>query len=412
MSSPVDLYKAAKYAEAITAIDNMPQQPLEPAFMNLKGVCFMRGTNVESALECFDAVLSADPNNGEAAANKKGALMLQCSLSSDAANALFRSGDFDGALVKYSSIDLELANTELKFQVLNNIGAIHMEKRDPRMASDYFKKALAVEGKSTMVDTIHNLATALKGIGSFVEALQYFDSCIAEQPEFYSALCGRIEVLNSLSRFDEAIEASNKAIKVKPDEYRAYADRGFSNLKRGEVDAAILDFEGAMERGSRNSADLMKVYCLAVSVKGDKLLNSQRFAEAATAYEKALSIGNSDTPPAAMLFNYSLSLLHSGRKDEAIVNMQHTVEVAPDFFNAWAAMGLAFLQDEKYEKCIKALTEAVRVKPEEVEVMYHLGVAYLKSNMLVEAVDTFRKVLTINPAHEPSQKALSMVEAR
>jgi len=25
MSSPVDLYKAAKYAEAITAIDNMPQ---------------------------------------------------------------------------------------------------------------------------------------------------------------------------------------------------------------------------------------------------------------------------------------------------------------------------------------------------------------------------------------------------
>jgi len=78
-----------------------------------------------------------------------------------------------------------------------------MEQKNPKEASAYFKQALDVEGKASMVDTIHNLATALKGIGNFTEALTFFDRCVAEQPEFYSALCGRIEVLNSLSRFEE-----------------------------------------------------------------------------------------------------------------------------------------------------------------------------------------------------------------
>jgi len=312
-------------------------------------------------------------------------------------------------MVTYKKINMAAANEELQFQVLNNQGAIAMEQRDPTTACDYFKQALAV--KPDKVDTIHNLATGLKGIGKFAEALTYFDKCVAEQPEFYSALCGRIEVLNSLSRFAEAVEAANAAIKIKPDEFRAYADRGFSNLKQQKVDEAIVDFEMAMEHGSRSSADLMKVYALAVSLKGDKLLNSQQFAEAASTYEKALSIASSEEPPAPMLFNYSLSLLHSGRKEEAMVNMKHTVEIAPNFFNAWAAMGLSYLQDQKYESCIEALTQAIRIKPDEVEVQYHLGVAYLKSNKLVDAVEQFRGCLRVKPDHEAAQKALAAVEA-
>jgi len=97
MATPVDLYKAGKYDECIAAIDSMPK-PTEPSFINLMGVCYMRNAKVDKALELFDIVLAAEPENGEAKGNKQGALMLQCSLKSDAANAKFRSGDFAGAL--------------------------------------------------------------------------------------------------------------------------------------------------------------------------------------------------------------------------------------------------------------------------------------------------------------------------
>ena len=93
------------------------------------------------------------------------------------------------------------------------------------------------------------------------------------------------------------------------------------------------------------------------------------------------------------------------------MEMKHCVEVDPKFFPAWAAMGLSLLQDGKYLDAIKALVCAVGVRPEEVEVGYHLGVAYLKNNELVQAVEQFRKVLAIKPDHEASKKALALVEA-
>ena len=217
--------------------------------------------------------------------------------------------------------------------------------------------------------------------------------------------------MNALSRFDDAIAVANDAAKSKPDDYRAYADRGFANLKKQAVDEAIKDFEEAMKHGSKHSSDLMKVYALAVSLKGDQLLNSHRYHEAAEAYEKALSIGSSDRPPAGVLFNHSLALLHSGKKDEALEGMKHVVEVDPKFFPAWAAMGLSFLQAEKYPLAIYNLEQALAIKPEEIDVAYHLGVALLKNNNLEEAVLQFRKNLCIVPGHEASQKALALVEA-
>jgi tetratricopeptide (TPR) repeat protein len=357
----------------------------------------------------FEKALEADPANGEAKANRESALMLKANLDSDTANQQFRAGKHDEALATYQGIDLSVAGDECRFQIKNNMGAIYMQKQNVNDALVCFDAALAIRPLS--VDTIHNKAMALKGVGRHSDALAAFDQCISAQPDFYSALCGRIETLNALSRFDDAIIQANAAIKCKPDDYRAYADRGFANLKKQNVDDAIVDFEQAQQHGSKNSSDLMKVYALAVSLKGDQLLNAHRYHEASEAYEKALSIGSSDRPPAGVLFNHSLALLHSGRKDEALDEMAHVVEVDPKFFPAWAAMGLSYLQAEKYPSAIYNLEEALKVKPEEIEVAYHLGVALLKNNNLQEAVDQFRKNLCIQPGHEASQKALSLVEA-
>jgi Tfp pilus assembly protein PilF len=74
-------------------------------------------------------------------------------------------------------------------------------------------------------------------------------------------------------------------------------------------------------------------------------------------------------------------------------------------------MGLTHLQNGRFAKAITCLEKATQIKPEEVEVGYHLGVAFLKSNDLDAAVEQFKKVLQLDPNHVASQKALALLES-
>jgi tetratricopeptide (TPR) repeat protein len=65
-----------------------------------------------------------------------------------------------------------------------------------------------------------------------------------------------------------------------------------------------------------------QVYALALILKADSLLNTGRYHEASEMYEKALSLGDADKPAAGVLFNHSLALLHSGKKDESMLEME------------------------------------------------------------------------------------------
>ena len=69
----------------------------------------------------------------------------------------------------HGTASFHIANDELKFQVRNNVGAIHMQMGDVKSALAAFEQALEV--KPLHVDTIHNKATALKGVGKMSEAL-------------------------------------------------------------------------------------------------------------------------------------------------------------------------------------------------------------------------------------------------
>ena len=169
--------------------------------------------SVDEATALFEGVLALDPSNGEAAANRKGSVMLKGNMNADLANKLFREGKIDHALATYNAIDLSVANDDLRFQVKNNVGAIHMQRGQVSEALAAFDAALEV--KPLSVDTIHNKATALKGVGKLSEALEAFDQCISAQPDFYSALCGRCEVLAALGRFQESVEQAEVAIKCK-----------------------------------------------------------------------------------------------------------------------------------------------------------------------------------------------------
>ena len=127
------------------------------------------------------------------------------------------------------------------------------------------------------------------------------------------------------------------------------------------------------------------------------------------------SCNNDATVPAARFAHRLIYLLNATTSVVISIlfdrSSQHCVEVDPEFFSAWAAMGLTHLQNGRFAKAITCLENATRIKPQEVEVGYHLGVAFLKNNDLEAAVEQFKKVLQLDPNHVASQKALALLES-
>jgi tetratricopeptide (TPR) repeat protein len=118
----------------------------------------------------------------------------------------------------------------------------------------------------------------------YQEALEVFDRCLAVKPDFYSALCGKAEALNSTERYEESVATSNAAIEAKPEDPRAYANKGFSYLKLHKYHEAALALDEAKNHGD-NSPDCKRLLALALTLHGDDLCRNGQHADGAATYE-------------------------------------------------------------------------------------------------------------------------------
>jgi tetratricopeptide (TPR) repeat protein len=99
----------------------------------------------------------------------------------------------------------------------------------------------------------------------------------------------------------------------------------------------------------------------------------------------------------------SNALRRAGELGQAIAVLRETVQLYPDFDEAWLALGLALLQVRDYPAAEAALQEAVRFGPGRVESRFQLGLARYHQRKqrppaLTQAVDDFRQAIRLSPA--------------
>ena len=78
-------------------------------------------------------------------------------------------------------------------------------------------------------------------------------------------------------------------------------------------------------------------------------------------------------------------------------------------------MGRFYVQHEEFAKAIAQFEEAVRLKPDSIEICNDLGVAYLESGLdgsLEKAVVEFRRALQLNPRYEPALFNVALADER
>jgi len=407
-------FNQGNYEQALSKFERLANDnpdAITDELRHAQGLSLLRMGRPGEAKQVFEEILSRNPNHAEARASIGAAVFATKRIELDRGDNYFQTGQYDQALQAYARVDIdesEEGDRELKFQICNNQGACYMQLGRVDDALVAFSTALGM--KPNHLEALHNYAIVLKVKERYEEALEAFDRCLAAKPDFYSALCGKAEALNSTGKFEDSVVASNAAIETKPEDSRAYANKGFSYLKLHKYHEAAVALDEAKSHGD-NSADCNRLLALALTLHGDDLCRNGQHADGVSTYERAMAMASGEAPNANLLFNYALALLQTNRQDEAVATFRRVIAAEPDHFSANAALGLVLLQGEKYAEACPILTHAHKLKPEEHEVLYNLGVAELQMNNLVQASTHFRQILKANPSHAQAAKALSVVES-
>src|SRR6266536_3979226 len=183
----------------------------------------------------------------------------------------------------------------------------------------------------------------------------------------------------ALSYFEKAAESdSNYA--------EAWAQTGFGNEKLGRHAEAIEASKKAVVL--RPSAE---------SYFNIGLANFylKQYREAADAYRQAIKLD----PYNASDAYYALGLVYRdwGKADEEIQAYKQAIRLRPDYTVAYERLGARDLKSKKYPEAIEAFKQLTTLKPGDPVTPNNLGEAYLEMGRLNEALEAFRQAIRLKP---------------
>ncbi len=91
------------------------------------------------------------------------------------------------------------------------------------------------------------------------------------------------------------------------------------------------------------------------------------------------------------LFDEASGHLAIGKMEDAIACYQRCVELAPDFFDAWHALGMAAMKAGRFEEAVKAGLRAVDLQPNDQLAWSSLSLFYVRLGEIKKAEEAGAK---------------------
>jgi len=85
------------------------------------------------------------------------------------------------------------------------------------------------------------------------------------------------------------------------------------------------------------------------------------------------------------LFDDANGDLALGELDAAVEKYRRCTELAPDFFDAWHALGMALMKLGRYPEAIEAGKKTVEMRPNDQLAWSSLSLCYVRAGMIPEA---------------------------
>ena len=184
------------------------------------------------------------------------------------------------------------------------------------------------------------------------KALPYFEKAVDSDTNYAEAWAQTGFCREKLGRHSEAIEASKRAVNLRPSA-ESYFNIGLANYYLKQYRDAVESYRQAIRLDPYNAAD---------------------------AY-------------------YALGLVYRdwGRADDEIQAYKQAIRLRSDYTSAYERLGARYLKSKKYGEAIEVYKQLSAQKPGDANAPNSMGEAYLELGRLNEAVEAFRQAIRLKP---------------
>ena len=184
------------------------------------------------------------------------------------------------------------------------------------------------------------------------KALPYFEKATDADSSYADAWAQSGFCKEKLGRHSEALEASKKAVNLRPSA-ESYFNIGLASFYL------------------------------------------KQYSQAADAYRQSIRLDPFNAADA----QYALGLVYRdwGKADEEIQAYKQAIRLKPDFTSAYERLATRYMRSKKYTEAIDVLRQLIAFKPGDAVAPNNMGESYLELNRLPEAQESFRQAIRLKP---------------
>ena len=110
-----------------------------------------------------------------------------------------------------------------------------------------------------------------------------------------------------------------------------------------------------------------------------------------------------------MIFDKGIQFMDNGDLDAAIKLFSETIELSPDFAEAWNKRATVYFLQGEFEKSIADIDKTLELEPQHFGALDGLAEIYLIKNNLLGAAKIYKQILEIIPSSKKSRDRLNLI---
>ncbi len=258
----------------------------------------------------------------------------------------------------------------------------------PEKARTAFKSLVEADPKDARSQFY--LAEALNDLEQFAEADKIYRGLLEKTPGDPDVLASYGLSQIGQRKFDEASKTFNLLLGIKdlPDNLQVLAKTqlAYIELQKGNYAAALEDVRPILVFRNKPNAQ-------AVNIALDALKKQKRYSDAIALLQPLVDNFATD---AFVNARYLEMLIRAGAMDRARLAATTQAKFGPK--NTIAAAE-AYIQTEQYEPALAMVRDALKNRPDEIDLQFELGSAYERSGDKKAAEKVFLEILEKHPEH-------------
>ena len=242
-----------------------------------------------------------------------------------------------------------------------------------------------------IAEVFFSLAGALRSEAGANYTLLYAQIALYLRPDHVDAILLGAELQEDMEQFDQAIALYKKVPQDHPAFHAAELGRAAALRQADKPNAAIE----VLEQLARRFDDLSIVH----STLGDVLRQQDRFAEAVTAYDRALELSDDSTRGQWFLY-YARAIAHErqGEWPKAEADFRKALDLNPDHPQVLNYLGYSLVEKRiKLDEALKMIETAVEGSPDSGYIVDSLGWVLYRLGRYEDAVVHMERAVELMP---------------